>query len=188
MKRTFIAFKVQPPAPVLQEINSIRNKLEDVSVKWVPFQNYHLTLTFLGQTNEEQLKALKNLLKHTADQLNPFTVDFTGLGIFGKPGNPKVLWIGGKTTDHIGKVKSELDKSLKKLGFVFDDKPFRVHLTLGRIKRNNNLKVLEKTVEQYKDYLFFEEKINDIILYESVSGPGGPLYYPLVKEEINQSV
>ncbi|HYX07406.1 MAG TPA: RNA 2',3'-cyclic phosphodiesterase [Bacteroidales bacterium] len=188
MKRTFIAFKIQPPANALQEINSIRNKLKNVSVKWVPFQNYHLTFTFIGQTNEEQLKALEGLLKQTADQLNPFTVDFKRLGTFGRPGNPKVLWIGGELSDPVGKVKNELDESLRTLGFNLDGKPFRVHLTLGRIKRTNNLELLKNTIERYKEYFFFKEKINDIILYESVNGPDGPLYYPLIKEEISQSV
>ena len=188
MKRTFIAFKVQPPAHVLQEINLIRNKLKNVSVKWVPFQNYHLTLTFLGQTKEEQLDELREVIKETAAKLYPFSVNFKGLGTFGRPGNPKVLWMGGELSDAIGEVKTELDESLLALGFNLDGKPFRVHLTLGRIKRANNITLLDKTIEQYKEHFFFEEKVSDVILYESVSGSQGPLYYPIVKEEINRLI
>jgi len=188
MRRTFIAFRIQPPAQVLQEITFIRNRLKNVQVKWVPFENFHLTLTFLGQTSEEQLKDLRSVLKETACKLNPFTVNFSGLGTFGRPGNPKVLWMGGELSDPFGKVKSELDESLRTMGFHLDGKPFRVHLTLGRIKRTNNLKLLTNTIKQYNEYFFFKENINYIILYESVNNPDGPIYYPLVKEKISEPI
>jgi 2'-5' RNA ligase len=62
MKRLFIAVKIVPEGDLLRMISSVKASLGDESIKWVDPGNIHITLAFLGDTEEKKIKTLTRIL------------------------------------------------------------------------------------------------------------------------------
>jgi 2'-5' RNA ligase len=63
MKRVFIAVKVDPGGELLRMFSSLKGSLSTENIKWVDHANIHLTLAFLGDTEDESIKTLAGMLK-----------------------------------------------------------------------------------------------------------------------------
>ena len=105
------------------------------AVKWVRPELMHLTLRFLGDTPVDRLPAIVAALDATAAAHAPFTLHLTDVGCFPSPRQPRVVWVGlGGDEKALPALKATLDTALVPLGWPPDDKPFRAHLTLGRVR------------------------------------------------------
>jgi 2'-5' RNA ligase len=104
------------------------------SVTWVPASNMHLTLRFLGEVEERraaEVAARVSQLFTTA----AFRLAVGGLGAFPPSGPPRVIWLGLTAgTEPLVRLHEELEGRLERLGFAREGRPFRAHLTLGRVK------------------------------------------------------
>ncbi|MCP4357274.1 MAG: RNA 2',3'-cyclic phosphodiesterase [Chloroflexi bacterium] len=135
--RAFIAITL-PPA-VKNELAQIRSLLAgqfpDRSVRWVQPDKMHLTLRFLGDTAVNQLLSITQQLDELTAEQPAFRLQLNGLGCFPNRKRPRVIWVGvaGETAT-LQLVKHDLDKRLLPLGWTQENKPFRAHLTLGRVK------------------------------------------------------
>jgi 2'-5' RNA ligase len=67
---------------------------------------------------------------------------------------------------------------LKDAGFKLEDRPYRPHLTLGRIKSLKDTNTLKTALEKYKDKPIQQVNVEEVILYESILKPTGPIYKP----------
>ena len=104
-------------------------------VKWTRPEAIHLTFRFLGETPEAHVPAIgeavsRNLEEDTAR----FRLEARGVGVFPDHGRPRVIWAGIEgDLAAAGRLKEALDKALRPLGFAEEERPFRPHLTLGRL-------------------------------------------------------
>jgi 2'-5' RNA ligase len=176
MKRTFIAIKTEPGEKIRDCISHSKTCLKGERIKWVSPVKLHFTLAFLGDTSVDQVNLTGQMLSRVVSGYDAPVVQYRGLGLFRNIKDPRVLWIGLEINPVIRKMKAELDKELKYLGFRIDRKDFRPHLTLARIKGMQNKEVLKDLLHAYKDYYFQESTIRQLVYYESVLGPEGPTY------------
>ena len=181
MKRTFIAAKIEPSTELLNIYTKLRNELQNEKIKWVDNHNFHLTLFFLGDTTEEQINQIRIQLSNIVDNFAPFSIKLQGLGVFKNFHKPRVLWAGVYNYEPLGDVKELIDKEMLKLGFNPDAREFKPHLTIGRIKWIDDKEKLKNIVMKNEDLYFQETKINEIIFYESILKPEGPVYKPIEK-------
>ena len=101
-------------------------------VTWVARVAVHLTLSFLGEVAEPDVV---DLLKRLADpmKVEPFEVEWHGLGAFPSPRHPRTLWIGvSKGARELGRLESPLSRRLDRV--EVDAQPYRPHLTVGRVR------------------------------------------------------
>jgi len=100
--RTFIAIEL--PSPAQTGLSDLQNRLKTVlpprTVRWVPAGNIHLTIHFLGDIPTGQTDTVTSLLQAAAAQIEPFSLQITGLGCFPHIHRPRVIWAGvqGQTT------------------------------------------------------------------------------------------
>ncbi len=181
MKRTFIATKIKPGKEFLNTFTKLRNELENEKIKWVDHENLHITLFFLGDTEEEQINQVRIQLSNIADNFKAFSIKLQGLGVFKNFNKPRVLWAGIYEYEPMHEIKEYIDKELLKMGFNPDAREFKPHLTLGRVKWINDKNNLREVVNQDKDTFFQELRINEIIFYESILKAKGPIYKPIEK-------
>jgi 2'-5' RNA ligase len=133
--RAFIAVALQGRVVGTIEdfISDLRHRTRPV--KWVERQNLHITLKFLGDVPEDRIPALSDSVARAAAVHSKFRVSFIGLGAFPNPGKARVVWVG---IDRGGAELEALAKSVEAetvgSGFPPQDKPFRAHLTIGRVK------------------------------------------------------
>lgn len=178
-KRTFIAidFRLHPEMEEL--IGRLRKEFHGEQMKWVDPDQLHLTLRFLGNTTVEQVESISKGLEALAGQFSSFNVRVIGLGLFLKNGFPTILWTGMELPDQFQVFTKAVEELAVEAGFEPESKPFKAHLTLCRIKSIRQREKLKGIIEKNRETLFFEETIGEVIFYESILRPQGPLYRPI---------
>src|SRR5664280_2572654 len=94
MKRIFIALKVGAEEPLLAMISSLKSGLNKDIVKWINPDNIHITLAFLGNTEEKIIKNIGLILKEKCNGLGEFELILEGLGVFRNLSDPRIIWTG----------------------------------------------------------------------------------------------
>jgi len=135
MPRLFIGIGF--PDAYRQALNSLikaLSRLTDASINWSKSDTWHLTLKFLGETGEGRIPAVKAAL--AAVDFAPFTLRAGDAGAFPEARRPKILWLGLAEGGEQAAILAEaIEDSLAAIGIPREKKPFRPHLTLGRIRR-----------------------------------------------------
>jgi 2'-5' RNA ligase len=180
-RRLFIAIKVSPDADTLNHIYRIVKRLEGEAIKWVDFSGIHLTLKFLGDTEPELIPEIKEALANLAQFHKSMNLKMEGIGVFPNPNKPRVLWLGLEQDEKLTQLAKHIEKEMEKIGFEPEQKEFKPHITLGRIKFIRDLRNLQKLLDQYKDKYFQDVAVEEIILYESTLTPAGARYKALAK-------
>lgn len=181
MKRIFIAVKVDPGQTLIRIHASLKSVLGGEKINWTDPANMHLTLSFLGDTEEELIKVVSIMLKQKCTGFGDFSFSLTGTGIFKNYLDPRVIWAGIEFNEKLSQLNEKVMTGLKDAGFSLDDRPFKPHLTLGRIKSVNHPDILKSALEKYKDVKIQEVDVKEVILFESILKPTGPVYIPLVR-------
>jgi 2'-5' RNA ligase len=150
--RTFIAFEI--PEQVLSAIGKIQEVLKSYkfNIKWVRPESIHLTLKFLGNIDPAAVKQIESVLRDTVKPYVPFSIQAKGLGVFPGVKRPRVIWIGitGQIDRLIG-LHRNLNKDLMAIGFSRDKRPFKGHLTLGRVKGGIDANRMRSVLTKYND-------------------------------------
>ncbi len=177
--RTFVAIKI-PIGNALTDVwNDLRDKLGGSQVKWVASDFLHLTLFFLGDTPEEQIQMIGNDIRNVLANQNGFEVELKGLGYFGNPSNPKVIWVGIERCAQLTKIKRDITQVISSHGFLDDQRAFNPHITLGRVRSIHEPQLLQRLIHGYADFMFQRTKVTSVIHYRSELRPAGPIYTPI---------
>lgn len=179
MKRIFIAVRIEPEETLLRLIASFKRALKNESIKWTDLSNMHITLVFIGDTPENRVKEIDAILKEYCSGSREFEMVISGAGIFGSPHDPRVLWAGVVLSEKMNALRRFLSKKLREGGTELVKRPFNPHLTLGRVKKIRDQGNLEMLLDEFWDKVIQRIKVSEIILYESILRPEGPLYKPL---------
>jgi 2'-5' RNA ligase len=185
MKRTFVAIKIHPGEKMVEILDYFKHILSKEKIKWVDPQVMHITIAFLGDTDERIIPSVSDIIKQTALNHPSFELFFRSVGIFRNLHDPRVIWIGTETNQVLQGIKTELDNELSKFGFEKETREFRPHLTLGRIKYLKNRSALDDAIQLYKDQDVQKEQISELIYYESILKPEGPEYHSIINASLS---
>ncbi len=105
-------------------------------VRWVPAENLHVTLAFLGEVDEGRVDPVGQALRWVGAQHAPLTLEVGGVGAFPTPRRPRVLWIGAEGGSALRALQRGVQAALEPLGFAPDERSFHPHVTLGRARRH----------------------------------------------------
>lgn len=181
MKRIFIAVKTEPGPELHKTLATFRSVLGGERIKWADPVNIHLTLAFLGDTEEGKIKSLSVMLKEKCRDFGDFSFQLKGTGVFKSLRDPRVIWIGIEPSDKLNNLNEQIVAGLKETGFQLEERLFRPHITIGRIKSLKDADNLKTLISRYADKMIQKVDVNEVILYESILMPAGPLYKPLEK-------
>lgn len=177
--RTFVAIKINPEQKLIAQSHEFKQLFKDERINWVPEDNFHLTLRFIGNTNTEQVHILCDILGELAKRINLFEFQISGTGYFGTKGNPRVLFANIKFSEEMKQLVNEIEKTVVSLGFHEELKPFRPHLTLGRIKHLENRSRFIRILDEMPQQHYQSVHVSEFILYQSILRPDGPVYQPI---------
>ena len=184
--RTFIAVEI--PKDIQEAIgdyiDSIRESFKDV--KWVSPENLHLTIKFLGEVKESDLKNLSGCVEKAASDFSPFSIDLSNIGFFPSSKNLKVIWIGTDGgADNLLDLFQELENFLENLGFDREARAFSPHLTIGRVKKKKKHKyhvnINPEELPEFKSVKFY---VKSIAIIKSILTPQGPIYEKLYEGKL----
>jgi len=176
--RLFIALPLT--SSVEKSLAVIINKLKSIGgkVKWVDSEQIHITVRFLGETEKEQVSYIKEILDRVSSKYDSYNLSIDRLGGFPNLNKPRVIWAGFNDDDQISimaRMVKEVEYDIRKLGFEPDEKRFRPHLTLGRVKAPNGLEELLDTIRSFQ-MKPIPVKLDKLRLYKSTLTPQGPIY------------
>nr|MBN2278537.1 RNA 2',3'-cyclic phosphodiesterase [candidate division Zixibacteria bacterium] len=174
--RLFIA------SPLTNEVEEMLGKAifvlkqKRTRVNWVAPKNIHLTLKFLGDTDEAQVAEIISSLESIAGRHRAVNSMIDRLGAFPNIRRPRVIWAGlSGGIEQLEALAGEIEEAMAAFGFPKENRPFKSHLTLGRVKDNFQTAELAEAVNSYQ---FVPEKIvfSEMVLFKSTLTPRGPIY------------
>jgi len=179
MKRTFIAVKIDAAESFKEMVLKLRVELKDDSIKWVDTENMHVTIAFLGDTDDNAVKQTGDMLKERCRDTGSFTFALSGLGVFRNTDDPRVLWAGIDKNRELVNLHATVKEGLEAAGIRTEERSFNPHLTIGRIKRISDKRNLEALLKRYDKVWLQDVTVSEVIHYESILRQTGPEYKPL---------
>lgn len=159
-----------------------RLKTCGADVKWVSEENLHITLKFLGDTTKNKVKQVEQGIKEALEGFEATRIKFQGIGAFPSLKKPRVFWIGVSAGgENLAGMAKALEIALEPLGFPPEDKEFRSHLTIGRVRSNKGIAPLMEQIERLKDFNGGSLKVSEVLLINSDLQKSGPIYTTLSK-------
>lgn len=130
--RLFIALNI--PKKERQRIHRAARVLreENLPVRWVDLDNFHLSLKFLGEVRTDGLSAIEAAMSKVAEGTRAFSTSLGGFGAFPTIRRPQVLWLGVSASAELRCLKQDLEWALAVCGFETETRAFHPHITLGR--------------------------------------------------------
>lgn len=186
--RLFIALPLS--SSVENNLAVIIDKLKSYGgkVKWVTPEQIHITVRFLGETEKGQAPLIKKMLDKVASKYDSFDLSIDRIGGFPNLNKPRVIWTGFTDNDQINimaRMVKEVEYDIRRLGFEPDEKRFRPHLTLGRVKISEGLDDLLETIKSFQ-MKPIPVKLDKLRLYKSTLTSQGPIYECLYEVMLGQ--
>lgn len=174
--RCFIAIEL--PHELKESIHGLTGGLRSsgARAKWVPAENLHITLKFLGNTPEEMIKEVREGIARASAGHYAFDLVFRGAGAFPDIRRPRVVWVGVEDSGALSALQKDMEEAMSALGFTPDGRDYSPHLTIGRIKSPGGLMPLSGELEALGDTDFGSARISGVSLMRSKLGPAGARY------------
>ena len=179
--RAFIAIELS--SEIHHRLDQVSKQLKDqlvnMPIRWVPGQNIHLTLKFLGDVSIANLDMLTKILDSTVSAHHAFEISAGGLGAFPKIHQPRVIWIGLEVPPELIAIQHSLELETARVGYPREERPFSPHLTLGRVSRNVSVvetQAIARALEATKVGFLGVTRVMAINLFRSDLNPDGAVY------------
>lgn len=167
--RTFIAIEVDPGPRLCRVIDQLGQIGSPVRLARLP--GLHLTLRFLGDTDESVAPRLTELLDQLVERHSGFRRSLTGLGVFPDRARPTVVW-AGVSAPELAALQSDVDDRVCELGWQPEGRPYRPHVTLARVNPRKAVPhMLNELLDRHTETDFGEHQFDRVALYQSE--PGG---------------
>jgi RNA 2',3'-cyclic 3'-phosphodiesterase len=181
--RAFLA--IDPPAEVRRRIGEIQSELKRAvqgKIGWVRPEGIHLTLKFFGDIAVRDVAAISEAVREKTGPAAPLDFTVHRVGVFPDLRRPRVIWLGMEgDTERLAALQRALEGAFAEIGFPAEDRPFRAHLTLGRIKTTTGLTGLAKAVADGRETGAGSFRAGGLILFRSELHPSGARYTRLAE-------
>lgn len=181
--RTFLAIEI--PKEILDQFERVQYRLGRSMtgvIRWAKPGSIHLTLKFFGNITERDIRTVIDALQAKAPALGPVPVAIGTLGVFPNLSRPRVLWVGvTEGVKELAALQGQVETALEEQGFTREERPFRPHLTIGRMKAERRIEGLDKAIEEHKGFAAGTFTATEMVLFRSDLKPTGPVYTPLAK-------
>ena len=143
-------------------------------VRWTKEDNLHITLIFLGYVDDQELLEICQLTRQAVEQHQSFEINLKRIYL-GPPNKPaRMIWLEGEENSSLARLKNDLEEALFKssANFFNRSRPFRVHITLARIRQREWRQLPSKpSVEREVSLVFPVDSIEVMESYLSKKGP-----------------
>ncbi|HEX8215765.1 MAG TPA: RNA 2',3'-cyclic phosphodiesterase [Allosphingosinicella sp.] len=168
MHRLFVA--IRPPRPVREQLLTLKGGVADV--RWQTEDQIHITVRFIGEVDRHigaDIAAALGSVRHPA-----FEIALSGIGTFGKRGQPGILWAGLTPHNRLKALHKKVDHACIRSGLEPEGRAYRPHITLARLKRGAGS--IEDVVERCAGLASAPFQVDNFGLFESSLTPEGAVY------------
>ena len=189
--RVFIAIELsqQTLDAIEKQTARLRQTVGDEIIRWVPPQNMHLTLKFIGDIAPSHLDFLKQMITREAATHPQFEMQIGGLGSFPNSRMPRILWVGLHAPAVLTSLHKSIETGASRLGYEKEERAFSPHLTLGRARQNIKPEELAK-VRTALDTIqlgnIATARVDSVHLFKSDLQSGGSVYTKLFSAPLSK--
>ncbi len=175
--RGFIAVDIEAS----EDVKNFKEDLEKTGavLKMVDLDKMHITLKFLGDTEEEKVPDISETIRKVIEDHEPFQLRIKDTGAFPDLGYIKVIWMGIENEKTITDIAHAIEEELVPVGFSRMERGFSPHITVARMKSAKNKEKVASTIRDYQGRLFNVQDVEKIELKKSVLKRSGPEYTTL---------
>ncbi|RMJ05588.1 2'-5'-RNA ligase [Marinobacter litoralis] len=177
MPKVFFGVEIAPD--IKQRLLNVQAPIQCAG--WQSSEQLHLTLVFLGNVPEGTVPGLFDSAGSVSAE--PFELAVRGLGCFGSPERPSILWAGVCPETPVVSLHRQLLETLVAAGVRVDHHNFKPHITLSRFGRGAGS--VQRLMEEKSEESFGTMAVNAFVLYESTQGPNGSVYTVLKRFPLN---
>lgn len=169
-----------------EHILKLRKAVPDAAASWSRVENIHLTLKFLGNVELERIPAISAAATRAAAEFSSFRIGIGNTGVFPRPSRAQVLWIGvSDPSGNLSALQERLENECATEGFPKENRAYRPHLTIARLRRPEGARPLADTHLQMQ-FNAAEIKLNELIVFRSELSPKGSKYTPISTHPIRK--
>lgn len=152
-------------------------------IKWIDPAGMHITLKFFGDTPEERVGRLIQLLAEAASGVAPFEITVKGIGAFPAASRPRVVWAGvAGGSRELSTLAARVHIATEEEGFGEPGGAgFLPHITIGRVRRDVRDAAIPPAFATESEREWGKAAVSVIILYSSLLKPAGPVYRQLAQ-------
>lgn len=177
---------VSLPQLVEEQIDLVLTKVSrHAEIKWAIRHQLHMTLSFIGGVDERKVPSLEEILNKAAVSFEPFEMEIKGLDAFPNLKRPKVLFLpaaGG--WEYFSKLARLVSKQIQTIGIGGDEKDFRAHVTLGRVREGQDASNAIHALRESGLALGLAWKVDRFSLFQSQLTPEGAIHTRLKEFEL----
>lgn len=176
--RLFCAFELPEAlrARIKEHSQRVREAVPEAGASWSRADNIHLTMKFFGNVDQSRIPAISAVAERVVKDFSAIRIAVGGTGVFPKPNRPQVLWIGIRdASGALSQLHKRLEDEFAREGFPKEDRAFRPHLTIARIRKTHDASRLAQTHLATK-FNEVEITLGELILFRSELSPKGSKY------------
>ncbi len=197
--RTFIALELPQSiqAFIMEQQEALQGTLSpDVRklLRWTPATKAHLTLRFLGETNDTQSERLSSALAVIGANHAPLSLALQDAGCFPHCSKPSVLWLGlGGDLKGLGELQAEVEAVARSAGFAPETRAFAPHLTIARVHRTSSVAARRQLGDEFRQAALSSSVspvfvATEFVHMQSQLKPVGAVYTPLARFRLTQPI
>lgn len=149
--------------------------------RWVPPENYHLTLRFIGETPGHKAEEIDMALAGL--RARGFSLTLSGVGTFTRGGRSTALWVGVERNPQLDHLQTKIETALQRAGLQPERRRFQPHVTLARLDNANEGKVVS-FVQAHNLFRAEPVPVEHFTLFSSQLGKEASVYTPEVEYEL----
>ncbi|WP_454784477.1 RNA 2',3'-cyclic phosphodiesterase [Legionella sp. WA2024007413] len=178
--RTFFAILLpkETQVPLSDSLKTLQPIMSSEYIRWIPIEKMHITLQFLGNLPQEKLMAVVESARSAIKTLPAFRLEFGPFEWFPTLRHPKILSLSVQPQVTLAILADTIGSALTALNIPIEKRPFRGHMTMGRLIRRG---VPYELLETIKKPTIPAIIVNKIHLIESKADKGRQNYYPLAE-------
>lgn len=185
--RTFCAVELPDEVRerLREHVRRLREAVPEAAASWTRIENIHLTLKFFGNVAAARIPAISAAVARAIKESAAFRIGVGGTGVFPKPSRAQVLWIGvSDPSGQLSSLQRQLENECAKKGFEKEDRAYRPHLTIARLRKPEGARRLADTHLQMK-FDPVEIEINELVVFRSELSSKGSRYTAISKHQLS---
>lgn len=178
--RVFFAIDLPPSVKdqLAGVIGTLKKKSKPIPIRWTRPENLHITLQFLPEVKSEHLPALISHVRQKLEgTVHSYPIKLGKLHLFPNPYRPRVIVLDVEQQKELSVLSRLVGEGIVSANYAIEERPFRAHLTLGRIKQPQGADF--SFLSEFKNVGVSEVELNEVVLFRSEPQENGSKYTPL---------
>jgi 2'-5' RNA ligase len=166
-------------------VRKLREAVPEVAASWTRVENIHLTLKFFGNVALDRIPSISDAASRAVKEFPAFEIVVGTTGVFPKPNRPQVLWIGvSDPSGRLSRLHQALENEFAAEGFEKEDRAYRPHLTIARLRKADGARHLADAHLQM-EFDPMQIKVNEVVVFRSELSPKGSKYTAIFRQDLH---